>query len=250
MLPVDIRVRFRSFLFSLVLGAASARACPEAVLQASAQRPGREVSLSRSEVKDSFFAYVIGIIRSGLEVDIDGEQMREILTEFKTALILPFDLVARVSQRNAPSTGKRTISLRFRDHLIVPIPFSLLGYHPGVIRASEEVSFRVTPSAYRSWKDVAPSSPVFDLTLTGGEVLVDVDDWLVYLLGFFLDKVQVRHIVFFIYRGEWIGLLEGAGLMRGRDMRAYFNFTRNSIVFPVPGALDAMGIGLMAAVAP
>ncbi|HTP58077.1 MAG TPA: hypothetical protein VMM82_04110, partial [Spirochaetia bacterium] len=66
---------------------------PQAQGAASAapQRPGRQVSVAN--VKDTFFSYVLGIVFSGIDVDIDNAQMRQILTEFQSKLKFPFDLV-------------------------------------------------------------------------------------------------------------------------------------------------------------
>ena len=211
------------------------------------QRPGREVSLPPSQVRDTFFAYVLGIVLEGLEVDIDNAEMRKILIEFKSKMDVPFDLITRVIQHNGPETGERTISLVFNGAVAIPIPFSLLGYHPGTVRSTEEVSFHVLRTLYADPKDPTFSTWVYDLALSDGNVLIDVDDWIVYILGNVFDKIQVRHIVFFNYDNKWIGLLEGKGKVFGRDMREYFDFTHNGILFPPSARLDEIGAGLMSA---
>jgi hypothetical protein len=201
--------------------------------------PGREISLSPSEVKDTFFAYVLGIIRAGVELDIDNADMRAILVEFKTPLAVPFDLIDRVTQREGPD-GKRTIGLDFSRDVDIPIPFSLLWYHPGSIVSTRDVTFSVDRG---TWADPrgSPVAPVFVLSLSEGSILIDVDDWLEVLFGAYIEDTYIRHLVFFTYRGDWIGLLEGSGRRSGRVIRAYFNFTHNFIIFPTPAALDAAG---------
>ncbi|HUI70958.1 MAG TPA: hypothetical protein VL354_10605 [Spirochaetia bacterium] len=205
----------------------------------SAMRPGRQISLTH--VKDTFFSYVLGIVLTGRDVDIDNTQMRDILTEFQTKLKFPFDLVHRVMQRNDMDNGDRTISIVFSGDVIIPIPFSFLGYHPGTLRSTQTVNFRVLRSSYTDPQYPSVYTPVYDLTLAQGDILIDIDDWLVYLLSNVLDKLQVRHIVFFSYDGVWIGLLEGEGKVFHRDMREYFDFTNNKIIYPIPEKLDAMG---------
>lgn len=200
--------------------------------------PGRHVSVSA--VKDTFFAYALGIVLTGLDVDIDNAQMRAILTEFQSKVKFPFDLVTRVVQHNDFEAGSREITLVFKGDVVIPIPFSFLGYHPGTLRSTETLEFHVTRTSYTDPQNPSVYSPVYDLALADGGVLIDVDDWLVYLLGNVLDKLDVRHIVFFNYGGAWIGLLEGRGRVFNRDMREYFDFTNNKIIYPVPDKLDAM----------
>ena len=213
--------------------------------QAPLSRPGREISLS--QVRDTFFAYVLGIVFTGTEVDIDNAGMRSILKEFQTKLKFPFDLVGRVVQHGELDTDQRTISLVFADPVAIPIPYSFLGYHPGTLRSTQELDFRVTRSSYIDPRDPSLYTPVYNLALADGSVVIDIDDWLVYLLSNVVDKLEVRHIVFFSYQGEWIGLVEGRGRVFNRTMREYFSFTSNRIIYPVPDRLDAMGQGFLTA---
>jgi hypothetical protein len=208
------------------------------------------VSLPKSEVRDSFFAYVLGIINTGIDLDIDNKQMREILTEFKSSLNLPFALIVRVRQTTDPSNGARTIGLDFQRDVNIPIPFSMLFYHPGRIVASQNLVFTVTRSTSGDPATSGITSPVFDLALTQGSLLVTIDGWLKVLLSaHHLEDTRIHHIVFFKWRGAWIGLFEGAVKKTGRERRSYFNFTRNVIVFPVPNELDEMGKGIVAVAA-
>ena len=234
-------VRLRALLLWLVLCGSPPRVFPEQAAPPAPATPGRDVSLPRSEVRDTFFAYVLGIIRAGIEVDIDNARLREILTEFKSTLELPFDLIDRVTQHSIAGSDERWIGLDFLRDVVIPIPFSLLFYHPGSITASRTLLFEVKRSTWADPGAPAAPAPVFDLVLSGGSVLVDIDDWLEVLLRAYLEDTWIRHIVFFTWRGSWIGLLEGEGERTGRILRAYFDFTRNRIVFPVPAGLDLAG---------
>lgn len=219
----------------------SALAFGQDVPQVPSHRPGREASLPPDQIKDTFFAYVLGIITAGLEVDVDNAGMRAILTEFKSSLQLPFELVERVTQHLDTRTEERAIGLDFQSDVSIPIPFALLFYHPGSITASSRLVLLVTRSVYMDPGANGVIAPVFDLLLVRGSVRVDIDNWLEVLLGAFLEDFGVRHIVFFTWHGDWIGLLEGTGRRTGRVLRGYFNFTKNRIVFPTPGALENVG---------
>lgn len=212
---------------------------------APSTRPGREVSLPPDQVRDTFFAYVLGIVMDGLEVDIDNPQMREILTEFKSKLDVPFDLITRVIQHTDEASGERTISLEFNGNVVIPIPFSVLGYHPGKVRSTQRVDFRVTRTEYTDQKKPRNSTVVYNLALSDGSVLIDLDDWIVFFLSNVFDKIEVHHIVFFRHDDKWVGLLEGDGKVNGGKQRQYFDFTHNGIIFPVPPELDVLGAGFV-----
>ncbi|MGA2613420.1 MAG: hypothetical protein ABSG38_08205 [Spirochaetia bacterium] len=243
-----MKLRVPIFAFALCLAGAAGQELSAQSPSLGSMRPGRQISLAK--VKDTFFSYVLGIVLTGLEVDLDNAQMREILTEFQTKLKFPFDMVTRVIQHTEPDSGERTISLIFNGDVFIPIPYSFFGYHPGTLRSTETLSFRVTRFAYTDPKDPQAYTPVYDLSLSDGSILLDIDSWLVYVLGNLLDKLDVRHVVFFSYQGAWIGLVEGRGRIWNRDMREYFDFTNNRIVYPVSDKLDAMGKGFIAASRP
>jgi hypothetical protein len=207
--------------------------------------PGREISFPSSEVKDTFFAYALGIIGSGAEFDVDNAAMRTMFVEFNTALGVPFDLITRFSQTADPDTGERLISLDFVRDVVIPVPFSLLFYHPGSIYAAHHVGFTVHRSTWVD-PDAGQDSPlregpVYSLDLTEGSILVDIDDWLEALFSASLEDAWINAIVFFRWHGDWIGMLAGTGRRTRRVLRAYFDFTRNAIVFPVPASLNSAG---------
>ncbi len=228
------------FILIAASGSAQSEPAPEPP-PAGAAVPGREVSLPPEEVKDTFFAYVLGIIRSGAEVDMDNEQMRAILVEFKSTLNVPFDLIARVIQHGDPETGVTSIELDFQRDVIIPVPFSILWYHPGNITSTRALVFEVRKSRGADPDPALGDTPVYDLALTQGQVLVDIDAWLEALFSAHIEDTVIRHIVFFKWQGDWMGLLQGKAVRSGKSKRAYFDFTRNAIMFPAPEALDDLG---------
>jgi hypothetical protein len=227
-----------------VLGAVCAPGWAQEPPAPASERPGREVSLPANEVKDTFFAYVMGIITRGLEVNVDNAQMRDILTEFKSTLAVPFDLIDRVTQHTEPDTGERTIGLEFTRDVIIPIPFALLFYHPGTIQADKDLVWKVDRAVFNGGTGEGPV-PVFDLALWQGSVQVNIDDWLEVLFSASLEDTWIHHIIFFKWKGDWVGLLEGAGRRTGRVLRAYFDFTRNTILFPPASDLEKAGRALV-----
>jgi hypothetical protein len=205
--------------------------------------PGREISLPPDQVKDSFFAYAIGILVSGLEVEMSNQDLRDILTEFKTYVNLPFDLIQTVRQGRDPITGEMEFSIFFNASVKIPIPFAFLGYHPGSILATQELRFIESRPDLSISPDPSPASPIYVLRLTTGLAMVDVDDWLIFLLPRIVDDLYVDLFAIFRYKGTWYCLLSGMG-KRGEQIREYFDFTRNRIVFPIPKDLEEIGAGI------
>ena len=145
-----------------------------------------------------------------------------------------------------PATGERRITLEFARDVVIPVPFSILFYHPGKIIATRIVGFDVHRS---TWADpdagaALHEGPLYDLVLSEGSILVDIDDWLEALFSVSLEDAWISHIIFFRWHQDWIGMLVGTGRRTHRVLRAYFDFTRNAIVFPVPPSLDRAGHAL------
>jgi hypothetical protein len=207
-------------------------------------RPGREIALPQDQVKDSFFAYVIGVIMSGVDVDLTNQDLREILTEFKTSLDLPFDLVDAVKQSHDTGSGKRTLSIDFNSPVKIPIPFAFLGYHPGAILSSQAVRLTEMNPAPSAARGESPATSVYVLRMEEGEIVVDVDDWIIFLLPTILDDLFVKMFAIFHYGGDWCCMLAGTG-RRGGQIMEFFNFTHNYIIFPVPLALSNLGARLV-----
>jgi hypothetical protein len=197
--------------------------------------------MEREQVKDAFFSYLIGIVEHGVDVDIDNDELRDVLTEFRTTFDVPFDLISRVTQHTDPMTRDRTVGIEFGKSVRIPIPFSFLFYHPGAILSDPSLIFRVTRGLYTQAGPGGVSARVCKLTLVRGRLLIDVDHWLEVLFRAHLEDASVKSIVLFTWDGEWLGLLQGTGSRTGRVFRSYFNFTRNSILYPVPAEIERAG---------
>ena len=98
------------------------------------------------------------------------------------------------------------------------------------------------------WTDpVAGGDPSegFDLVLSHGAALVDIDDWLEALFRDHLEDAWIQHIVFFRWNGDWMGMIVGLGRTSGHTRRAYFDLTKNEIRFPAPLPLNKAGHSLV-----
>jgi hypothetical protein len=164
--------------------------------------------------------------------------------EFKSTLNVPFDLIARFAQRVDPATGGQRIELDFTREMVIPVPFSILFYHPGSISLTRVLVFDVTRSTLSgedAGGDDTTVGPVFFLSLSQGRISVDLDAWLKALFSAHLDDAWVTSIAVFTWHGDRVGMLEGTGRSTGRVMRTYFDFTKNVVLFPTPDSLKSVG---------
>ena len=203
--------------------------------------PGREVALPASQVRDTFFAWLLGIIDGGLDVELDNATLREALAEFRSTVNLPFDRI-RVVRHVAARPTAGSMAILFDAPLTVPVPFAILWYHPGSIRASALVSFDET-RIERAAVDGEEAGPIYLFRLERGDVVVDVDDWIDVLFGSLIDDVSVCLVAVLRWDGAWRCLLGGTN-RDGKRYVAAFDFSRNAIQYPVPAALTRLGLDL------
>jgi hypothetical protein len=214
-----------------------------AALPAGAQAvPGRELILPPSEVRDTFFAWLVGVVDAGRDAAIDNAGLRDILTEFRSSIALPFDRIVEVRHRAPSEGGRGSLEIEFDGGIDIPVPFSVLWYHPGSLRATRTLRFdeRRFP-AVPAGRDAA--SPVYAFRLVEGSMTIDVDAWLDVLLGNVVDDLSVRLVAIARWRGSWRCLLGGTG-REDRRIIAAFDLARNTITFPVPKELVRLGLDL------
>jgi hypothetical protein len=206
--------------------------------------PGREVWLPESEVKDRFFSYLIGLVQVDTCGVLDADDLMGILKDFKGQTSIPFEIIKDISRGCGDGTGPKEVSIRFNKELQTPVPYSILGYHPGSVNASSTVKFYEWDIPFKSlrWSRNEPVdlSQIHVFGIHEGWAVVDVDAWLDALLGGLLDDTRIVVLVLFKYEGAWHGLAAGYG-PSGEGRSGIFNFSENRILFPTPDHLRMLG---------
>jgi hypothetical protein len=213
-------------------------------LSAGAQSPpGRELILPSAEVRDTFFAWLVGVVDAGRDASIDNAGLRDVLTEFRSTIALPFDRISAV-RHEAPGPSKRgSLGVEFDGEIDVPVPFSLLWYHPGALRATRTVRFDERRFATVPLASGSAAEPVYSFRIAEGAMTIDVDEWLDALLGRIVDDLSIRIVALARWHGAWRCLIGGTG-REGRRIIAAFDLARNAITFPVPSDLTRLGLWL------
>lgn len=206
--------------------------------------PGREVWLPESEVKDRFFSYLIGLVQVDTCGVLDADDLKEILEDFRGETSIPFEIIKDISRGCNDAAGPKEVSIRFNEELKTPVPYSILGYHPGSVRASSTVRFYEWEIPYKTlrWSRMDPIdlSCIYVFGIYEGWAVVDIDAWLDALLGGLLDDTRIVTLVLFKYDGDWHGLAAGYG-PSGEGRSGLFNFSENRILFPTPRHLRVLG---------
>ncbi len=206
--------------------------------------PGREIWLPEAEVRDRFYSYLIGLIKADtcgtlLSSDIEG-----VLEGYQGKTAIPFELIRNITRSCSPSRGMREVSISFHGNLKAPVPYSILGYHPGSVTASPVVKFFEwdIPRKMLRWSryEAIELTDIYVFGIHEGWAIVDIDAWLDKLLGGLLDDTRIVVLALFRYNGEWHGLAAGYDAS-GDGRSGIFNFSRNKILFPTPRELRILG---------
>ena len=214
-----------------------------AVSSGAQSPPGRELILPPSEVKDTFFAWLVGVVDAGRDASIDNAGLREVLTEFRSSIALPFDRISLV-RHEAPGPDLRgRLDIEFDGDIDVPVPFSLLWYHPGSLRSTPVVRFEERRFSSLPTAGGPAAEPVYSFRLVEGGMVIDIDRWVDVLLGNIADDLTIRIVAIARWRGAWRCLLGGTG-REDRRIIAAFDLARNTITFPVPHELTRLGLWL------
>ena len=192
-------------------------------------------------VKDPIFSFLVDLALSEGEGRLTGEDFALALGDRKSRV--PYEKMVWVERR---STGvPSTLEIDFENGLDVPIPYSILGYNPGDVRASPRLRFA-------HWilepMDLAPDetgnakrmTDVHLLVLEEGRMEIDVDGWLDRLLGKRLDDTQVDALVLFRMEGRFYGVATGTN-PKGKGRSGSFDLGEDKVVFPSTPELKQVG---------
>lgn len=200
------------------------------------------------EVKDPVFAVLLALVRADLYGILTREHLERELQRRRMRSRLPYGSVRDVARIPAPLGAKALVTVRFEGRLEVPIPYSILWYHPGRIRGGDSCAFREwSLGTLQLPYEASPGAPPVTLELgdvhlfdlDAGRLEVDIDGWLDRLMGSALDDTDVTGLVVFRYAGRGYGMALGHN--RGRRARSgVFDFQGDRIVFPSTSELKAV----------
>jgi hypothetical protein len=204
------------------------------------------------DVKDGVIGYLVSLLDANTYGHVTGSQIREVLKRTGRASRIPYETMDEVRRAAAGTVGEGWVRIAFTAPLDVPVPYSILGYHPGSLHSSAQVTMRewCTPHSVISDPvgDVTSGLEVENLTLWAvveGRVVIDIDSVVDKLLGGSLDDTYVVGVAFFRFRGAAYAMALGYN-GEGEPRSGALALADDEIRFPTPRELKAAARDLRA----
>jgi hypothetical protein len=203
------------------------------------------------EVKDPVFAVLVGLIQTNTYGTLTHARLQAHLDRTGKKSRLPYGAVREVLRLPGEKPGTAHLSIEFDHDLDLPVPYSILGYHPGTFRTSKDLEFsewilgevRLRHDAPDGEKPESRTLVLEDVHLYGlvkGEVYVDIDGWLDNLLGSKLDDTNMVGFMLCRFEGELLGVAMGYNNAKeGRS--GALSFREDKIIFPSPPEMKTIG---------
>jgi hypothetical protein len=204
-------------------------------------------------VQDPIFSILIGLIEHNVYGTLSQSRLQNEVDRQGRPSKLPYQSiqqVVRLPMSEDRPTGE--VEVRFDGDIKLAIPYSILGYNPGSLRASAVCLFQ-------EWDlgDLTLAHPVkkegdkwihkpVELTnahlfgIVEGELLLDIDGWLDKLLGGKLDDTEITALLLCQYEGDWHGFAMGYNSSK-KGRSGALNFRKDKVVFPSPSEIKTVG---------
>jgi hypothetical protein len=173
-----------------------------------------------------------------------ARDLERVLNDYRGKTSIPFETIKDIRRDCGHDSNPREVSIAFNEELKTPVPYSILGYHPGTVSASTMLRFLEwdIPAKTLRWsrKEALELTDIYVFGVYEGWAIVDIDTWLDKLLGGLLDDTRIVVLVLFKYNGDWHGLAAGYD-PSGDGRSGIFNFNQNKILFPTPRELRMLG---------
>lgn len=208
----------------------------------AARAARREALLAEGpEIREPFFAFLVGLAEGDSLGAWSGADIDSFAQRRGTPSRFPVDLVGEVVRRRPlpaeqaswPVAAVKAVwEITLTENLDRPLPYNILGYHPGSLRVSRRLLLTETGAgtlAAHQGDQVFVFGRVTMLRLDEGHVILDVDGLVDRLLGKSLDDAAT--VGFVLARQD--STLLGVAVSLGRNQRRIygeFDFRRDEIL--------------------
>ncbi len=202
-------------------------------------------------VNDPIFSILTRLVTSGTYGTITQERLRQEVARIGGKSRLPYESVVSITREPVKPGWTALIRLEFQEPIDLPVPYSILGYHPGSFTASQQCVFRewevgkirLSESEQKGDHTETRTIDLEDVHLFAsveGEVKIDIDAWIDALLGGAIDDTDITALMLGRWQGEWYGVAMGYGHDHsGRS--GILSLRQDKILFPTPDGLRGVG---------
>jgi len=197
------------------------------------------------EIREPFFAFLLGMVQSDSLGTWTGAELQALAQDMDRPSRFPLQEFVSLSRSRPDSAG----AVRYADarvqavwHIVLrealdrPMPYSILGYHPGSLRIAGDIVLSELAAVDMNLSFTADDEPVHR-TVTGvrvfaierGYVVLDADGWLDALLGAALDDSWTFGFVVGREEGRLLGLGVSVG-REGRPIYGEFDFANDKVL--------------------
>ncbi len=157
---------------------------------------------------------------------------------------LPYRMMEVTERSRGARPRESVVTTRFRTAIDLPVPYDILGYHPGSFRGTDRLVFRevrlgTVSIAHHVRVNGKDRTVPFDLEdvhlfiLQDGRLDIDIDGWLDALAGDKLDDTSVAGIAVFRRNGGCFGMALGY-TKEGDGRSGTLSFSEDRILYPNP----------------
>lgn len=199
----------------------------------------------RRQVGEPVFAFVFGLVEADSLGAWTGNDFTDFAAVWEQPSVFPLELLASFTREALPPDeqitrggfvcDRRIVVTLTSDRLDMPMPYSILGYHPGTLGFGSPLVIREWRLGQRRLRvrngENSRAETVHGLTVfqvTGGWTVLDVDNWLDKLLGENLDDSAVLGFTACQARGRLVGVGTSAG-RGGRFIYGELDFAQGTV---------------------
>jgi hypothetical protein len=204
---------------------------------------GATLLAEASGIKEPLFAYLYGLLDADMYGTRTTEDFREAVEAADRPSKLPYLWIAELIRERAPERNQALITIRFTRPYDVPIPYKLIIYRPGHVKASQEVTAREWDLGTHAVAASAETAVLTDLhvfAITGGYAAVDFDAWLDKLMGKLVDDTHVSGVATFRWKDVPYGIAVGYN-RAGKGSSGALNMLSNKVIVRRSPTLKAIG---------
>jgi hypothetical protein len=186
-------------------------------------------------IREPFFAIMVGLAENDFCGVVPGARLRAEIARTARPTKLPIERITLVRRDPTDAPGHAQVVAGLTGPMDLPVPYSILGYHPGSFRASPWIVLDEWYLGTLRLDVGGGATAVLDEVrvwgVREGRAEMDVDGWLDRMMGGRLDDTRIVGLAAFRYQGERIGLAMGYN-KDGVGRSGAFRFRDDEIIFP------------------